>query len=296
MTYFSIVIPLFNKENLVFRAINSIVNQVYKNWELIIVDDGSTDSSFEIVQDFLFKIDNSNFDIKLIHQKNQGVSVARNHGVEKAKYEYICFLDADDEWYPDFLYNISSLINLYPNAIIYSLQHESCIDDKDIIRNTSYYHNNYKGYIKNFFKYSLYGSLVNSSKVCIKKKEFLEIGGFPVGYKSGEDLYVWIELAIKGKSAFYNKVSTKVNIMTDHSRFGRDVSIPYPFTYYSMPMNKKRLPFWAKIYLMKIYLAHFKESISSKNYYAAKIRAKSGYQLFPILSKFLLLILFLLSK
>lgn len=292
MASFSIVIPLFNKENLVLNAINSIINQDYKNWELIIIDDGSTDSSFEIVQNFLFKIDNSKFDIKLIHQKNKGVSVARNHGVKEAKHKYICFLDADDEWYPDFLYNISSLIKLYPNAIIYSLQHESCIDGKDVIRNTSYYHDNYKGYVENFFKSSLYGSLVNSSKVCVKKREFSEIGGFPVGYKSGEDLYVWIELALKGKSVFYNKVSSRVNVVTDSSRIGRDVSIPYPFTYYSMPMNKKRLSGWARIYLMKIYLAHFKESISSKNYYAAKIRAKSGQQLFPILSKFLLLILF----
>ncbi|WP_312087429.1 glycosyltransferase family 2 protein [Acinetobacter variabilis] len=295
MISFSIVIPLFNKENLVLNAINSIINQNYKKWELIIVDDGSTDSSCEIVQNYLFKIDNSKFDIKLIHQKNQGVSVARNHGVKEAKHEYICFLDADDEWYPDFLYNISSLIKLYSNAIIYSLQHETCIDSKDVIRNTSYYHDNYKGYVENFFKSSLYGSLVNSSKVCVKKREFLEVGGFPVGYKSGEDLYVWMELALKGKLAFYNKVSSRVNVVTDSSRVGRNVSIPYPFTYYSTPINKKRLSFWAKIYLMKIYLAHFKESISSKNYCAATIRAKSGQNLFPILSKFLLLILFFVS-
>ncbi|MDM1331001.1 glycosyltransferase family 2 protein [Acinetobacter indicus] len=292
MVYFSIIIPLFNKENLVLNAINSIIKQDYKSWELIIVNDGSTDSSYEIVQNFLFKIDNSKFDIKLIHQKNQGVSVARNHGVKEAKHQYICFLDADDEWYPDFLYNISSLINLHPNAIFYSLQHESCIDGKNVIRNTSYYHDNYKGYVENFFKSSLYGSLVNSSKVCLKKKEFLEIGGFPVGYKSGEDLYVWMELALKGKLAFYNRVSSRVNVVTDSSRVGRDVSIPYPFTYYSIPMNKKRLTFWAKIYLMKIYMAHFKESFFSKNYHAAKIRAKSGRQLFPVLSKLLLLILF----
>lgn len=295
MTFFSIVIPLFNKEHLVTKAISSIIDQDYKKWELIIVDDGSTDSSLSIVQSYLFKIDNSKFDIKLIHQINQGVSVARNRGVEEAKYPYVCFLDADDEWYPDFLYNINSLINKYPDASMYSLQHENCIDGKDILRNSSYYENDYRGYVENFFKDSLYGSLVNSSKVCLRKREFLEVNGFPVGYKSGEDLYVWIELALRGKMVFYNKVSTRINIVSDHSRSGRDISIPYPFTYYSNPKNRNRLSFWAKVYLRKIYLAHIKESISSKNYYAAKIRAKSARRLFPVLSKLLLLILFFIS-
>ena len=88
----SVVIPLYNKEKYIKRAIESVLNQTFQKFEIIVVNDGSTDKSAEIVQNI------KDPRIRLINQKNAGVSAARNRGIQEAKYEYIAFLDADDFW------------------------------------------------------------------------------------------------------------------------------------------------------------------------------------------------------
>lgn len=296
MQVFSIVMPLYNKEYSVIKAIQSIISQKYDRWELIIIDDGSTDLSYDIVKQFISKKEISDLDIKLVHQDNQGVSAARNKGVAESKYSYVCFLDADDEWYPDFLSKINNLMKLYPNGNMYSLQHVICINNKKNIRNKCLYKDGFKGYVENFFKASMVGSIVNSSKVCINKSEFNKIGGFPVGYKAGEDLFIWIQLALNGKAILDNTVGVRINVISDNSRIGRGVSIPYPFVYYSENNNKKRLTFWAKMYLLKICLSHIYESIQEGDFIAAEMRRNSAVQIFPLVCYILKAILFLLKK
>lgn len=95
----SVIIPLYNKYNCIERSINSVIKQSFADWELIIIDDGSTDNSASIVEKYLL----SN-KIKLIRQPNGGVSNARNHGIKEAQGEWIVFLDADDYFLPDALY------------------------------------------------------------------------------------------------------------------------------------------------------------------------------------------------
>lgn len=87
----SIVIPLYNKESSISRTLDSIINQTYKNWEVVIIDDGSQDKSADIVQNYL-----KDSRIKYVYQHNQGVSIARNNGFLKASGNWILFLDADD--------------------------------------------------------------------------------------------------------------------------------------------------------------------------------------------------------
>lgn len=100
----SIVVPLYNKEKCIDRTIVSILNQTYRDFELIIVDDGSTDTSVEKVEAYKDKR------IRLIRKKNGGPSSARNKGVQQAKGEWIIFLDADDEFLSDALEHFSTLI------------------------------------------------------------------------------------------------------------------------------------------------------------------------------------------
>lgn len=88
----SVIVPVYNAEHFIEKCIHSILNQSYKNIELILVNDGSTDNSVKICDSFA-KIDNR---IKLIHQANSGPSVARNNGIYNAKGKYIQFIDADD--------------------------------------------------------------------------------------------------------------------------------------------------------------------------------------------------------
>lgn len=284
--YFSVVIPLYNKAYSINRCLESVLSQTYNKFEIIVVNDGSTDESLSIIKNE-FKQEIKNETIKIIDQANQGVSVARNNGISLAVSDFVCFLDADDEWKPDFLGQMKMLIQDYPSAILYCLQHEVKIGNQSAVRNSSYYKKGYKGYVNNFFKASLFGRIAHSSKVCIKKEAIVELGGFPVNQKSGEDLYIWFELARLGRVAFFNKVCSRINIEPDISRVGRSDSIPYPLVYYSIDNNSKKLSFWAKLYLRRIYLAHIKESIKSKQYKSALVRVDAGKQLFPILNKIL---------
>lgn len=95
----SIIIPIYNREKYIDKCIESILAQTYTDWELILVDDGSTDSSGEIAESYA----KDNERISVIHVENGGMSWARNKGIEKTKGEYITFLDSDDELYPDSL-------------------------------------------------------------------------------------------------------------------------------------------------------------------------------------------------
>ena len=99
----SIVMPLYNKEREVSTTISSILSQTFKNFELLVVNDGSTDLSVQVVE----KI--TDIRVRIINQENAGVSAARNTGVRLALSELIVFIDADDLWHPDFLATIVAL-------------------------------------------------------------------------------------------------------------------------------------------------------------------------------------------
>ena len=91
-SFFSIILPTYNREKLIIKAINSVVNQTYSNWELIIIDDGSTDNTKEIIA----KKQTEDSRIIYIYQENSDRSTARNNGIKNALGKYICFLDSDD--------------------------------------------------------------------------------------------------------------------------------------------------------------------------------------------------------
>lgn len=95
---FSIIIPLYNKEAYVVKTLQSVLQQTYKDFEVILVDDGSTDNSVAVIQPYL---EDPRF--RLISQANQGVSAARNKGIDHAQFALIAFLDADDLWHPQYL-------------------------------------------------------------------------------------------------------------------------------------------------------------------------------------------------
>ena len=112
---FSIVMPVFNVEKYVREAIYSVINQNYQNYELILVDDGSTDSSGIICDEYA----KNNAKIKTFHKKNGGLSDARNYGIKKSDGRYIVLLDSDDALEKDSLYNLENIIkeNDYPKII-----------------------------------------------------------------------------------------------------------------------------------------------------------------------------------
>ena len=113
MPKFSIIIPVYNVEKYLKKCLESIKNQSYKDYEVIIVNDGSTDKSKDILDEY---------DYKVINQKNQGLSVARNNGVKKAKGEYLIFVDSDDYIEKDLLKELNKSLTDNPDLVRFQIR------------------------------------------------------------------------------------------------------------------------------------------------------------------------------
>ena len=111
---FSIIIPLYNKAPYVRKALETVCAQTYRDYEIIVINDGSTDNSAVVADEYLKATDG--IDYQIISQQNAGVSAARNSGVAASSGEYIAFLDADDWWEPTYLEKMAKLIEDYPDA------------------------------------------------------------------------------------------------------------------------------------------------------------------------------------
>ncbi|QFU23436.1 glycosyltransferase [Shewanella eurypsychrophilus] len=192
----SVVIPLYNKAQYIERAIDSIAKQTIAVDEIIIVDDGSTDGSAEIVASRFPKV-------TLIRQVNQGVSVARNTGIEHANTEFIAFLDADDYWDASFIANIFELMNIDKTAGLYCT-HYSFVENKRVIAAKLKGMPGKPGYITDYFSSCFNADLpITASSVCIRRAILLDIAGFPVGMKMGEDQVVWSKVACRSRIMFH---------------------------------------------------------------------------------------------
>ena len=171
----SVVIPLYNKEKQIKRTLQSVLTQTFQDFEIVIVNDGSTDNSTIEVE----KIKDSR--IRLIHQENAGVSAARNKGIEEAKYELIAFLDADDEWKSKYLEVQYNLYRKYPECDIFACNYEFVNEKHDIsptiIKKLSFKEND--GILNNYFEVACVSHPpLCSSAIVIKKKAIQAIGGF----------------------------------------------------------------------------------------------------------------------
>lgn len=195
----SVIIPLYNKRETVTRALQSVFAQTVLPEEILIVNDGSTDGSELIVTEINHPL------VVLLHQPNSGVSVARNNGISVAKGEWIAFLDADDEWEPEFLKTMQMLTRTYPQtqvvASAYLLQNH--LGSKTNILLNKIPFDGKTGQLTNYFEVaSCSHPPLWTSAVMAQKEALQSIGGFPVGIKSGEDLLTWARLAVKYKIAY----------------------------------------------------------------------------------------------
>ena len=112
MPKFSIIIPVYNVEKYLKKCLDSVFNQTYKDYEVIVVNDGTKDNSMDIVKDYA---------VKVINQKNQGLSAARNAGVKKATGDYLIFLDSDDYWEKGLLKELSKSLKNNPDLIRFQI-------------------------------------------------------------------------------------------------------------------------------------------------------------------------------
>lgn len=198
---FSIIIPLYNKEKFIQNTLEKVLEQSFQDFEVIIVDDGSTDGGAEIVKNI------QNERIKYFWQENQGVSSARNKGISLAKNEYICFLDADDEWKPDFLEKMYTLLVKYPEYKVFSAAIE--IDMGQKIIPALYTLSNSVAeniYIEDYFRGSMKYSIIFTSCAVFHYSVFQSVGVFDEEMKSGEDTDLWIRIGKHYKIIFLNEI------------------------------------------------------------------------------------------
>lgn len=223
---FSVVIPAYNSERFIDKAIESVLAQTYTDFELIIVDDGSTDGTRQRITAYTDKR------IRYVFQENGGVSAARNKGILESKGEFICFLDSDDSWKTDHLAEMDSLIQKFPSCGLFITGYNLCLKNGEIVPKSeqilkripteqSMSENGFDVLNRN-------GYFFNTNTMCCKREVFQKVGLFEVGVKNGEDDDLWYRIF-----AYYSiAISKKATTVYDRTNCGAtanrlEVSQPY---------------------------------------------------------------------
>jgi len=181
----SVIIPTFNRGWIIKEAIDSVLNQAFESFELIVVDDGSTDNTLDILTEYKDRI-------ILIKQRNRGVSAARNRGMDAASGRFIAFLDSDDLWLPQKLNRQIEFFDSNPDALICQTQ-ETWIRD-GVRVNPGKRHRKVSGMI---FEPSLHLCLVSPSAVMVKRSLLDEVGFFDENLPACEDYDMWLRIGYK---------------------------------------------------------------------------------------------------
>lgn len=205
--YISIVIPLYNKQESIVATLQSVLAQTYQNFEIVVVDDGSTDNSAQVVEDFINSLPfREGQGIGLIRKPNGGVCSARNRGIQEAKYDYIALLDGDDLWDEHYLEEQVKLIQDFPEAKMYGINFAEMSNGKLIRTLPTGLPEGYRGYVKNYFQMpGRISDLYCSSSVVIKKEVFDKVGYFDERIKYAEDSDMWFRIIATYPVVFYDK-------------------------------------------------------------------------------------------
>lgn len=221
----SVVIPLYNKARSISATLASVLGQTVADFEVVVVDDGSTDGSADIVSRF------RDSRLRLIEQANAGGSAARNRGIAEAHSDLIAFIDADDLWFPHFLQTVLALHDRFPQAgacstafvgrqngvvIRFPYVGVRCLLEGELISDY-------------FRSCTLGGSLLSSSSVMIPRSVFEHLGAFPVGVRTGEDLHMWARIALHYPIAWSTIEAAVWNQDAENRIAGRIVMEDAPF-------------------------------------------------------------------
>lgn len=232
-TDISVVIPLFNKQACIGRTLASIAAQDPQPEEVIVIDDGSTDGSAEVVLNF------KGLPVRLIRQQNAGVSAARNRGIADALCEWVAFLDADDEYLPGAINSMCEARDMYPGASV--VFGRSVLDIPEQVMSVSHHFEP----VPDYFAYLLGKGAheVHSSSVLVRKAAIEAAGLFPPGIRIGEDTDTWMRLGclfsfvrINAPVSFYHMADGESGWQ---SREGTD---PYWFTTYARWSESGQIP------------------------------------------------------
>jgi len=182
--FFSVIIPVYNREQTIAETLESIASQEFRDFEVIVVDDGSTDSTHQIVKQYSW--------VKLIEQSNAGPGVARNSGATEARGKYIAFLDSDDLWFPWTLQNYNDSIKSNNALFVSGEGVEFCGDKVPVVSDTVPLISRYPDYLKA----GATGLWLGTCGVAIERQTFVITGGFVTKHINSEDSDLWIRLGL----------------------------------------------------------------------------------------------------
>jgi glycosyltransferase involved in cell wall biosynthesis len=191
----SVIIPAYNSENFIRRAIDSVLAQTHRAEEIIVVDDGSTDSTREIVQSY-------GPPVQYLHQENAGPGAARNAGIRAAQGDWIAFLDHDDEWLPEKLQVQLNLLKRHPDLVWASSNFQRCLCDQnrqgpDLAPAQVGQGLAGKEYFDSYFSAYLLGCGGCTDTKIIQRQVFDTVGLFQVGIDRSEDMDLWCRIAFR---------------------------------------------------------------------------------------------------
>ena len=187
----SVIIPLYNKVSEIELTLRSVLSQSVPPREIIVVDDGSTDGSAEVVERLATPL------VRLIRQQNCGVSAARNRAMREATGEWVALLDGDDMWCSDYLATVAEMIERWPTCGAYGTGFS--IDDGERCVEAAYCQ---REGIVDFFAESMTRYVLIPSATTLRRDLALELGGFPEGMRMGEDQFLWTKIARVADVAF----------------------------------------------------------------------------------------------
>ena len=201
--FFSIIIPTYNRSSFITKAIESVMNQTFTNWELIIIDDGSKDDTKEVIERYIQK-DNR---ITYYYQTNAERSAARNHGISKAKGKWICFLDSDDYYLTNHLQNFYTFLekNNFNKGIYFCGVTIETGSKKEIV-------NKYKTNNANNIEF-VFENILGTPRACVSKN-ILDNDKFDTKLSVGEDTELWVRIAEKNK-VFFESFTSFVQVNHD---------------------------------------------------------------------------------
>lgn len=200
MAFISVIIPLYNKENYLPQAIKSVLEQTVTDFEVLVIDDGSTDGSLAVA--------NSYTDTRLFvySKENQGAAATRNFGIEKAKGRLIAFLDADDYWENNHLEELMRLYSAYPQAGMYAMRYCKVFSEKGkkiaVFKGIAA---DFFEIVPDYFEASAIDSVASASSIAIRREVFEQVGLFDAAMVAGEDIDLWIRVALNMPVALSGK-------------------------------------------------------------------------------------------
>jgi len=212
MIQFSVVIPLYNKANYIQNCLESVLKQTHKEFEVILVNDGSTDGSETVVERF------QDSRIRLVHQENKGASAARNKAISLAKHEWIALIDADDYWYPNHLEELQNTIEQFPKADVVCNNYEILLE-KDYVKHPTFSieYPLKAQYIEDYFKGSLIDPIAWTSALSFTSSIFKNVGEFDTNIKSGQDIDLMVKFGLAATIAFNPKVTMRYHRKTENN-------------------------------------------------------------------------------